>query len=100
MTAIIDALNRAYDIEEFRPWWKMRLTAILLTLGLAGFILLSLAIIMVGPVLARLFASWLMVGDWMVTAWHVFQWLVALLLVVVAIDLVYYFASNADTEWV
>lgn len=28
MTAIIDTLNRAYDVQESRPWWKVRLTAI------------------------------------------------------------------------
>ena len=28
MTSIIDTLNAAYDIEEGRPWWKVRLTAI------------------------------------------------------------------------
>src|SRR5215207_5412794 len=27
MTAIIDTLNQAYDIQEARPWWKVRLTA-------------------------------------------------------------------------
>ena len=28
LTAIIDTLNRAYDIDESRPWWKVRLLAI------------------------------------------------------------------------
>ena len=33
--AIVGSLNRAYDIEEGRPWWKVRLTAIGLTVALA-----------------------------------------------------------------
>src|SRR5688572_24754941 len=41
MTAIIDTLNMAYDIEETRPWWKVRLTAIGLTMGVSIFILVS-----------------------------------------------------------
>ena len=28
LVAATDALNRAYDIEEGRPWWKVRLNAI------------------------------------------------------------------------
>ena len=36
MVAVTDALNRAYDIEEGRPWWKVRLTAIALTVGAGG----------------------------------------------------------------
>src|SRR5687767_4657801 len=30
MVAIIDTLNRAYDVEEGRPWWRVRVTAMLL----------------------------------------------------------------------
>ena len=40
MVALIDSLNRAYDVEDARPWWKQRLTAVLLTIGVAIFILL------------------------------------------------------------
>ena len=39
LMGLIDALNRAYDIEEGRPWWKVRLLALGLTLALAAFIL-------------------------------------------------------------
>ena len=100
MTAIIGALNRAYDIQEWRPWWQMRLLAILLTLGHAAFVLASLAIVMVGPVVARELANWLGLSQSVLTAWAILQWPLAFLLVVFAIDLVYYFAPNADTEWV
>ena len=41
MTAIIDTLNQAYDIQESRPWWKVRLIAIGLTIALAVFIVVS-----------------------------------------------------------
>jgi len=33
MTAMISTMNSAYDFEEGRQWWKVQLTAILLTLG-------------------------------------------------------------------
>ena len=33
LVAVIDAINRAYDIEEGRPFWKVRITAIALTVG-------------------------------------------------------------------
>ena len=41
LVALIDALDRVYDVEDSRPWWRRRLTAILLTLGLAAFIIAS-----------------------------------------------------------
>ena len=37
MVALIDALNRAYDIEEGRPWWKVRLLAVALTIVWTAF---------------------------------------------------------------
>ena len=100
MTAIISALNRAYDVEEWRSWWKRRLLAVLLTLGLATFLILSLGLIMMGPVTVRVLAEWLGAGERLVTAWGVLQWPLSIALVVLAVDLVYYFAPNADTEWV
>jgi len=38
ITAIIGSLNRAYDLEEGRPFWKVCLMAILLTGGLPAFV--------------------------------------------------------------
>ena len=49
LVSIIDAMNRAYDIEDSRPWWKTRLTAIVLTIGLALFILTSFTLVIAGP---------------------------------------------------
>src|SRR5687768_14056137 len=39
MVAVIDTLNNAYDVQEGRPWWQVRVIAILLTIGMAIFIL-------------------------------------------------------------
>ena len=43
-------LNAAYDITEGRPWWKVRLVAIGLTIGLAVFVLASMTLVIGGPV--------------------------------------------------
>ena len=47
--AEITTLNTCYDISESRPWWKVRLTAIGLTLGMAIFILTSISLVLIGP---------------------------------------------------
>src|SRR5687767_2439883 len=44
---LIDALNRAYDVEEGRSWWKKRLLA-LASVIVAGLILLTATAIMLG----------------------------------------------------
>ena len=100
MTAIIDTLNRAYGIEERRPWWKVRLTAIALTVGVAIFILVSFALILTGPTLAtELAAKWGLgpVFEW---TWKILQWPVIFAMVSVSIAFIYQYAPDVKQEWI
>jgi membrane protein len=99
MVAIINAMNKAYDIEESRPWWKVRIIAILLTIGLALFIVLSFGLIIGGPHLAEWLAAEYALSGMFVWAWKILQWPVALALVVTGIGLIYYFAPDAEQDW-
>jgi membrane protein len=99
-TAIITALNRAYDIVEWRPWWKRRLLAIALTIALALFVVLAFALVLLGGDVGEWIGNRFGAGEMFTRFWAIMQWPIALALVVLAIDLVYYFAPNADTEWV
>jgi len=100
MTAIIHALNRAYDIEEWRAWWHTRLVATALTLGLALFGVAATLSVVGGTELAAWAATHLGLGDLFVSIWSVAQWPVAFALAIVSVNLVYHFAPNAETEWV
>lgn len=100
MTAIIDTLNKAYDLEEGRPWWKVRLTAIALTVGVALFILVSFALILAGPTVAQWIADTTPLGNTFVWTWTILQWPLIFLLVSTAIGIVYYFAPDAEQDWV
>jgi membrane protein len=100
MTAVVHAMNRAYDITESRQWWKVRLVAIGLTIGLALFILVSFTLIVAGPEIAAGLARRFGLGEAFVAAWNVLQWPVAFALVAVGIGLIYYFAPDADQDWV
>lgn len=99
LLAIIDALNRAYDIEEGRPWWKVRLIALGLTIGLVLFILLAFTLVIAGPELAGLAADALGLGRAFEITWLIVQWPLVLALVALGIALVYYVAPDADQEW-
>src|SRR6185436_15765419 len=74
MTSVIDTLNSAYDIEEGRPWWTVRLTAIGLTVGVALFIIVSFALILIGPGLAEYIAAWTFLGPAFEWTWKILQW--------------------------
>ena len=98
--SMCSTLNAAYDITEGRPWWKVRLTAIGLTLGLAVFILASMTLIIAGPTMAERFAETMRLGPAFEWTWKVVQWPVVFTLVATAIAMVYYFAPDAEQEWV
>ena len=100
MVSIITTLNAAYDITEARPLWKVRLIAMALTLGMAFFILVSIALVLVGPTLGEQLAIKLYMGAAFKWAWWIIQWPVVFALVASGIGLVYYFAPDAEQEWI
>ncbi len=98
--AIIDTLNQAYDIQESRSWWKVKLLALGLTIALAVFIVTSFALVFIGPTLAEKVAVWAHVGSAFTTAWMTLQWPLVFGLVAMGIALVYYYAPDAEQEWI
>jgi membrane protein len=100
MDAIISTLNQAYDILEGRPWWKVKLTAIGLTVVLAAFIVASIVLVMFGPVLGAKVAEWFYLGSAFTIAWNILQWPVVFCLVTLGIALIYYYAPDAEQEWI
>lgn len=100
MVAIVGTMNRAYDIDESRPWWQVRLVAVALTVGLALFILVSFTLVVAGPELAEAVAGWFGLGAVFVWTWKILQWPVVFALVSTALACIYYFAPDAEQEWV
>jgi membrane protein len=100
LMAMVTTLNVAYDITDSRPWWKTRLIAIALTVGMAVFILVSMALIIAGPSLAERLADSMGLGAAFEWTWKIVMWPVVFLLVTTAIALVYYFAPDAKQDWV
>jgi membrane protein len=99
LVSITEALNRAYDIEEGRPWWKVRLTAIALTVGLAIFVLTAFLLVIVGPALADWLAARMGLGSTFAVAWKILQWPIVFAVVAAAMGLINYFAPDAEQDW-
>ncbi len=99
VTAIIDGLNRAYDVEEGRPFWKVRLMAILLTIGLSVFIIVSLILLTFGPQIGGWIADKVGLGSAFKLAWNILRWPVIVGLLIAAMALIYYVAPDVEQEW-
>ena len=100
LIAIISTLNRAYDITEARPWWKVRLIAMFLTLALAAVVIVALGLLILGPMIAAKIGAAFGLGPAFITAWNLGRWPVIFLLVSFGIALVYYHAPDADQDWI
>ena len=99
VVAITAALNQAYDVEEGRPWWKVRATALLLTMGLSLFLLIAVALLIFGPQLGGGVASLVGLGWAFELTWNILRWPVSAALLIVALALVYYWAPDVEQEW-
>ncbi len=94
------ALNPAYDITESRPWWKVRWPAIGLTLGLASSSSVFVPSCSLGPRVAEYVAGSTGLGAGVQWTWKVLQWPVIFVLVAPRPRCVYYFAPDAEQDWV
>jgi membrane protein len=99
LTAIVDSLNRAYDVEEGRPFWKVRGIAILLTVGLSAFIVVALVLLTFGPQLGRWIADLVGLGGVFELTWNIVRWPVIVGLLIVAMAMLYYFGPDVEQEW-
>lgn len=94
MEAIMSALNTAFNVKNTRAWWKERLLAIVLTLGLAVFIILALVMIFFGGTISVQIADTYGYGHYWHTLWQYAQWPLIIISLLLALELVYYFAPN------
>lgn len=99
IAAISDALNRAYDVQESRPFWKVRGMAILLTVGLAFFLIVSLILLMFGPQLGEWIASLVGLGGVFEVVWNIVRWPVIVVALIVAMAVLYYFTPDVEQQW-
>lgn len=75
LTAIIKGLNRAYDEEETRPWWKLRGISLLFTVAIAMILMIAFALLVFGHVLGRQLFTALEYPDYFETIWGVVKFI-------------------------
>jgi membrane protein len=98
MGAISDTLNTAYNLKERRPWWKVRIISVCLTIALAILILAALAIVLYGGTIGEALAARYGFGDLFTLGWKIVQWPIALVFVLTTFNLIYNFAPDLPGE--
>jgi len=93
--AFMRASNVMYEVDEGRPFWKLRPLQMLVTLILVLLLaLVAVSVIVSGP-LAKAIGSAVGVGDTAVTVWNIAKWPVLLAIVALMIAILYYASPNA-----
>jgi membrane protein len=103
MSAVIKAVNRAYERVETRPFWKTRLYAVALVVA-TGFTTAGLFLLIVfGGPLGEAIAEQARLGGAWTWVWGVVRWPLAFAGILLFFALVYYLAPNLDQrnwKWV
>ncbi|HET7855294.1 MAG TPA: YihY/virulence factor BrkB family protein [Gaiellaceae bacterium] len=96
MSAIVRAVNRAYGRIETRPFWKVRLIAIVLV-GASGLVTAGMLLMIVfGGKLGEAIAEQAGLGSAFTWLWNLLRWPLAFVIVLLLFAVIYYVAP--DTE--
>ena len=95
VAAFSRAMNRIYEIDEGRPFWKLKPVQLLVTV-IAIVLVIAAAIILIvsGPVTDAV-GNALGMGEVAQTVWSIVKWPVLAVIVVVVIAILYYATPNA-----
>lgn len=94
--SVMNAMNRAYGVEETRPASKRYVLSIVYTLGMAILLIAGAGLMLLGPNAIEWLAGEAGMGNLFVTLWTWLRWPVLVLLLTVTTALVYYVAPNVD----
>src|SRR5207253_9341151 len=99
MQTLIRTLNFAYHVPETRPWWRVRLRAMAMTLVVPAFALAAMTVVLVGPVVGERLADTLHLSTVFLWSWRIMHWPLVILLVVSGLSFVYTVGPDASHRW-
>jgi membrane protein len=92
--AFMRASNSIYEVEEGRPFWKLRPVQIAITIVMVILLAIgAVAVVLTGP-LAEEVGNVIGLGSAAVTAWDIAKWPVLVLLVSLMLSVLYWAAPN------
>ena len=89
------AMNRIYEIEEGRPFWKLKPAQLLVTLISIVLVLICVLILVISGPVTEVVGGALGIGDAAQTVWSIAKWPVLAFIVVLTVAILYYATPNA-----
>ncbi len=99
--ALTKGTNRAYDLRETCPLWKLASLSVLMVWGFT-LLIAALALVVLGPEVGDYVPRLTGLPDAFLNLWGSVRWLLAFLAMILAHAVLYFLAPNADLpfEWV
>jgi membrane protein len=92
--AFTRAMNRIYEIDEGRPFWKLKPVQLLVTvIGIVMIFIVVLMLVISGPVTEAI-GNVIGLGGAVQTVWEIAKWPVIALILVVMVAILYYATPN------
>ncbi|TWT16080.1 YihY/virulence factor BrkB family protein [Planomicrobium sp. CPCC 101079] len=94
MTAFIEAINQAYDVEETRSFIKLKLTAIILTLFMLVAVIIALILPIFGGTIIDMVTRILSLPPQTEILFQVLRWVISIAVMSIVLAFLYKFAPN------
>ncbi|WP_296561698.1 YihY/virulence factor BrkB family protein [uncultured Acetobacterium sp.] len=91
---LIRGVNRAYDQEETRPFWKKSLVSLVITLELSIVIIASMILIVFGGILGSKVFGFLGFSETFLMIWDVLRFVIAIFAIMIVFVSLYYSAPS------
>ena len=100
VSAFSDACNTIYEVDEGRPFWKLKPLQLLVTFAVIVLAaIVALALVLSGPIVGALGGA-LGLSDAVLTLWRFAKWPAMLVLVLAIFGVLYYATPNAKVSGV
>jgi len=92
--ALTRAFNRAYRVEENRPFLVSRLIAMVMTIAMVGIIIVSLLLPIYGRIIGEYIITFLGLSDELLDLWNTFRWVLSSVVIFIVLLALYVIAPN------
>ncbi len=97
--SLMNAMNKAYDVAEGRPTWKLMLLSVVYTIATAVLLLATAMLMVLGPQAMEWLADMVGLRDVVVVLWTWVRWPLVVILLMLLVAVLYYVTPDVEQEF-
>ncbi len=96
ITAIIRAINKAYNVKKKRPYWRLKAIAIIFTIALALLLIIVLAMLVFGEIIGNNIFGLIGATDLFIHIWELMRIIIPFISMIIIFALLYKFSPAPE----